>query len=273
MYVFKEIFFDCDGTLVDSEIIAMRVAGEALANGLKAVDPSLTLDVDEVIERYAGWHFDQMIAVTEMNFNVTLDHDAIDAEKVTRTLEELRKTQPVPGMADTLDALPGLNYEYSLVTSSEFSRVNLCLEVTGLDVYFPEERKFSAHDTLPAPKHKPHPDIYLHALQARGRNADEVAAVEDSTSGVRAAVAANIFTIGYVGGSHIAASAKEEKALQLMAEGAKIVITDMRDLPLVALFVNHPDLIDNRSHGLVYIAPELRGISAQPAAAPQPGPF
>ena len=271
MRVFREVFFDCDGTLVDSEIIAMRVAGEALAEGLAAQNPAFALDVDGVVERYSGWHFDQMIRAVEETYGTPLDREAVKAAKAVRTLEGLKNTQPIPGMHGALDALPALGLDYSLVTSSEFSRVNLCLEVTGLDVYFPEERKYSAHDTLPVPAHKPLPDIYLHALQERGRQADEVAAVEDSVSGVRAAVAANIFTIGFTGGSHIPAAGKDAKAAELIAEGAGIVISDMRDLPLVLEHINAPEQIARLARGKVYFnqATLLPGAAAAPQ--PQPG--
>lgn len=270
MRAFKEVFFDCDGTLVDSEIIAMRVAGEVLAEGLAAQNSDYVLDVDGVVERFSGWHFDEMIRDIEQTYGLALDRDAVKAAKAVRTIEGLKNTQVIPGMHGALDALPALGLDYSLVTSSEFSRVNLCLEVTGLDVYFPEERKYSAHDTLPVPKHKPSPAIYLHALQERGRQADEVAAVEDSVSGVRAAVAANIFTIGFTGGSHIPAAGKDAKAAELIAEGAGIVISDMRDLPVVLEHINAPEQIARLIQGKVYFNQALPGRSAA-APHPQPG--
>lgn len=234
----KEILFDCDGTLVDSEIIAMRVAAEILIAHVERQKKDHGFTVMGIIREFAGWHFDKMIGEVAGRAGVGIDAVAATEEKVGSTLDALRSVQAIPGINDVIIELSS-RYGVSVVTSSEFSRVNLCLEVTGLDVHFPVTRKFSAHDTLQPPKHKPAPDIYLHALEQTGVSADEALAVEDSLSGVKSAVAAGVPVVGFVGASHIGED-RAAAAKKLMDAGAALVIEDMRDLPAAVKWVENP---------------------------------
>lgn len=239
----KEVFFDCDGTLVDSEVIAMRVAGEVLLEALQEQAPSIDFDLDEFVQKYAGWHFDNMIEVTEDEYGVNVDHDTVSARKTVATLEALQSCEAIEGMDTAILMLRNHGVDYSLVTSSELDRVGISLEAADLDGHFPEGLRYSAHDTLPEPKHKPAPDIYTHALDVRQREPHEVAAVEDSTSGVKSSVANDILTIGFVGATHIPADKKDEKAKSLMEAGAYIVLEDMNDLPYVIDNIDNPQML------------------------------
>jgi HAD superfamily hydrolase (TIGR01509 family) len=230
MSKYKNILFDCDGTLVDSEIIAMRVAAEILIDHVEKEKKDHNLSVDGIIEEFSGWHFDDMIDELENRFNVAINHDEAQQSKMPKTLSALKQVLEIPSMKNTLNILaPQKNI--ALVTSSEFSRVNLCLDVTGLNKYFPEEVKFSAHDSLPSPKHKPAPDVYQLALSSIHSAPEESLAIEDSVSGVKSARNASIDVIGFVGGSHIKPENKKKLAYNLISNGALCVIEDMRDLP------------------------------------------
>jgi beta-phosphoglucomutase-like phosphatase (HAD superfamily) len=50
---------------------------------------------------------------------------------------------------------------------------------------------------------KPAPDLFLHAAEQQGIRPDRCLVIEDSLSGVAAALAAGIPIVGFVGGSHI----------------------------------------------------------------------
>jgi len=103
--------------------------------------------------------------------------------------------------------------------------------VLALTDYFPSEQIFSAHDSLPVPRPKPLPDIYLHAVKCLDAEVSDCVAVEDSLSGVRAAVAAGIGQIiGYVGGTHISEDERSSRADNLQSAGAHQVIDRMDDL-------------------------------------------
>lgn len=223
------VLCDCDGTLVDSEIIAMRVAIDLLADAVEKIKPGVVIERDKLVEAYAGWHFDNMIKQFETDHNVQLDAAALTAVKTTATLEGLKAVVEIPHMGAVLQDLSAAGKKLSIVTSSEFSRVNPCVTKADMDIFFPMEKRYSAHDTLVPPQHKPSPAIYLHALEAEGTTRETAVALEDSRSGVRSSVAAGIPVIGIVAASHI--SDKNAAAAELLQLGANIVVHDARDIP------------------------------------------
>jgi HAD superfamily hydrolase (TIGR01509 family) len=174
-------------------------------------------------------------------YDVVLDTAGLTALKNPETLKGLKNVRACDGIIGFLDNARLTKHEVALVTSSEFERVNLCLEVTGLERHFPEDLKFSAHDTLPVPTYKPHPAIYLFALKALGLQNTDAIAIEDSPSGTDSAVAAGIPVIGYVGASHIPAAKKEATAHNLISRGAKLVISHFDDLEAATLLLNKAD--------------------------------
>lgn len=270
---FKEVFFDCDGTLVDSEVIAMRVAGEVLLEALQAKDHTISFDLDEFVQKYAGWHFDNMIIAAEKQYAVELDHDAVSATKTIETLKALEDCLAIDGMNESIIMLGHRSIAYSLVTSSELDRVGISLEAAELDVHFQHERRYSAHDSLPEPKHKPAPDVYELALEDRNRQAHEVVAIEDSGSGVKSAIAAGIETIGFVGATHIPTDKKDAKAKELMEAGASVVIGDMGDLPYVLDHYDDPQmLLTILGHKQIWFSEDYLAPLGQDKVASNSGP-
>jgi len=233
----RTILFDCDGTLVDSEIIAMGVAIDILADAVQEKNPDVVIDRASLVQEFSGWHFDKMIPEMAQRYDVYLDARSLEGKKIPQTLAALAEVRACPWI---LNFLTRNQRPVALVTSSEFERVNPCLEKTGLDAIFPEDRKFSAHDSMPERIYKPDPAIYIFALKRLGLEPIQTVAVEDSPSGVKAAVAAGIDTIGYVGASHIPFERKSEAAERLLGLGAKIVISDFRDLENAILWVENP---------------------------------
>jgi beta-phosphoglucomutase-like phosphatase (HAD superfamily) len=226
----EKIFFDCDDTLVNSEIIAMKVAIDVLADAAQLQKPKLKIDRAQLIKDFAGWHFSKMIDELETRYNVTFDRDAVNTLKIHQTLDQLQHVTPIENMPEMLAQISA-QWPIALVTSSEFDRVNLCLERTGLDVFFPVDHRYSGHDSLTPPAHKPKPDIYLHALKREQVEAHQVITVEDSRSGVQSAVNAGIACLGFVASRRF--DTYEERliaAKELYDLGCPLVISDARDL-------------------------------------------
>lgn len=219
----KAVIWDCDGVLVDSEIIAMRVAGEVINDELKRLGRD-TLDVDQFIVDYAGGHFSQMLKA----YNITEDLDRIDAIKVRRTIDELTsRVETFNLLPEALQAAQQRNMKQAVATSSELNRVLPCLEKHNLTSFFTNEALphiYSAVNSLPVAKPKPDPDVYQLALQQLGVLPEEAVAIEDSVSGVKSAIAAGLQVIGYVGGSHIPVSSRQQHAEKLKSYGAAVVI-------------------------------------------------
>jgi len=112
---------------------------------------------------------------------------------------------------------------HCVASSSTRERLDLSLQVTGLEGLF-GDRVFSAYQVEHG---KPAPDLYLLAARSFALKPANCIVIEDSTLGIRAAVAAGMKTIGFAGASHASA----ELAQQLKMAGANVVIAAMSDLP------------------------------------------
>jgi beta-phosphoglucomutase-like phosphatase (HAD superfamily) len=98
---FDLVIFDCDGVLVDSEVIACRALSESL------VEFGLTLAVDEIADRFIGTSTRDMYAALEAEWGCVLP-DALKARVVARSRELFdRELRPVAGVAVALGELSG----------------------------------------------------------------------------------------------------------------------------------------------------------------------
>ena len=199
---FGLVIFDCDGVLVDSEPLANRILSEQLAGA------GLRLPVDEVMRRFVGRTKAGCIAYAEALLGRPLPEDfgdAWDAALYGALAKELRTVQ---GVEQVLD---GLGVPYCVATNSSRERLRIALQATGLLARF-EGRMFSAADV---PNPKPAPDLFLHAASAMGVAPGRCAVIEDTTTGVRAAVAAGMTALGYCGAPHTDAAALQSVGANL----------------------------------------------------------
>jgi HAD superfamily hydrolase (TIGR01509 family) len=119
-------------------------------------------------------------------------------------------------------ALTWLRGPKCVASSSTLDRIRVSLETTGLTRFF-EPHLFSASDVAHG---KPAPDLFLHVAARMNVAPPDCIVVEDSPAGIAAATAAGMTSVGFVGGSHSAASLGQ----QLMVAGARTIIADMRQL-------------------------------------------
>lgn len=211
---FKHIIFDCDGVLIDSEEISMRTDQALLA----ACD--VHISEAEMHRRFVGKTFQAMIDEIEIEHGQKLPID-LEARKDDIMVEAYkRELKPIAGVAE---ALASIDLPKSIGTNGPRARALLALEVTGLKPHF-GERLTTFEDVA---RGKPFPDVYLLAAERAGCNPSQCVVVEDSLTGVTAAVAAGCLTLGFTG-AHLHRS---EHALQLADLGAARVFHDMRDLP------------------------------------------
>jgi HAD superfamily hydrolase (TIGR01509 family) len=103
--------------------------------------------------------------------------------------------RPDPEVRDILLALSG-RYLLAIVSSSALTRLEACVQATGLADLFPPERTFSAEDSLPLPVSKPDPAVYRYAGEMLGITGRQGIAIEDAVPGVQSAVTAGFATIG-----------------------------------------------------------------------------
>lgn len=183
------IIFDCDGVLVDSEILA-RQAMQAvfLAEGVHVSDNTLAacfgIKLADILAR-----------VAEDTGRIATDSVREKLWPETRQLFA-QHLKPVPGVAAFLEALPN---KRCVASSSHKERIEFSLDKTGLSGFF-GDNIFSSYQV---PKGKPAPDLFLFAAEAMNVNPALCIVIEDSIFGVQGAVAAGMTAIGFLGGSHV----------------------------------------------------------------------
>jgi HAD superfamily hydrolase (TIGR01509 family) len=105
------------------------------------------------------------------------------------------KLRPMDGI---LELLTTLKLKRCVASNSPIARVQQALTMTGLMPYL-EPHLYSAAMVA---RGKPAPDLFLHAAKQHDVRPDRCLVIEDSLSGVVAALAAGMPIIGFVGGSH-----------------------------------------------------------------------
>ena len=231
----KVVLFDHDGTVVDSETIALKSAWKLTTEVADEFPGARLYELDDFVKSFAGKPYREILAQIYADSLITLNERDIErlvVEEENRAIERLSvEARATEGTPEVLSYLRDDGFEYALVSNSSLQRLSACLTAAALTDYFPSEQIFSANDSLPVARPKPLPDIYLHAVKCLDADVSDCVAVEDSLSGVRAAVAAGIGQIiGYVGGTHISEDERKSRADALVSAGAQQVIERMHDL-------------------------------------------
>jgi HAD superfamily hydrolase (TIGR01509 family) len=203
------VIFDCDGVLVDSEPLALRVC---LDLGAELGWP---LTEGEIIDRFLGR--------SERAVRGQIAERLGDAA-AGRWEEEYRR-RLVAAIDAELTEVDGISEALAAITlptcvasSGTHDKMRRTLGRTGLYERF-AGRVFSASEVAHG---KPAPDLFLHAAERMGVAPERCAVVEDSQYGVQAARAAGMRSFGYAGGLTPAA---------WLAGEATTVFDDMRKLP------------------------------------------
>jgi len=211
------VIFDCDGVLIDSEIIAARAQSRALAAHGIAITP------EEAARRFAGIpDADMWRTLQQENERSLPDGFARQyADRLEATFrQELRA---LPGAAETVAALRERGTQVCVASSSMPAKLEAALKMVGLwDAFAPH-----VFSTAQVAHGKPAPDIFLYAARQMRAAILDCVVVEDSVPGVRAARAARMRAIGFVGASHNGPDQRQ----RLLDEGASEVIDDLRRLP------------------------------------------
>jgi HAD superfamily hydrolase (TIGR01509 family) len=183
------VIFDCDGVLIDSEVIFGRVFAECLI----AADFPTT--IDEAMALGFGKNRLALTAEVETRFGRALPDGFFEAMRARVDIAFERELRPMPGIEDLLAALPGRR---CVASNSHLRRVRHALAVTQLLPSF-DPHVFSASQIA---RGKPAPDLFFFAALQLGAAPAECVVVEDSLTGVEAAIAAGMPVVGFCGGSH-----------------------------------------------------------------------
>lgn len=183
----KLVIFDCDGVLVQSEEISLSV----LISLLNSYAPdTVALDGSYYIERFRGRKIADCLREAEQVLDVRLD-DQFETHFRVQALEAL--THHLKATDGIVDVLENLDIAYCVASSAPRNKIEHCLRVAGLFSYF-EGRIFSCYELG---RWKPDPLVFLTACQAFNVDVTDAVVIEDSVTGVQAAVAANIKVLGF----------------------------------------------------------------------------
>ena len=184
------IIFDFDGVVADSELIANEVLAEMIG------ELGTPMTTEAVMRAFVGKRLDDVVVAMGAVTGRSVDA-SIGIELTRRTLERFRThLREMSGVRDYVAAFPTVNR--CIASSSSPERIAACLDILGLHPLF--RHVYSASHIA---RGKPHPDLFLYAASKMDVEPASAIVLEDSEAGVRAAVAANMVAIGFLGGSHI----------------------------------------------------------------------
>lgn len=212
------IMFDCDGVLIDSEILAAQVEAERFA------ELGYEITAEEIAARFAGLTLDRIMELLSEETGMVFPESFVietDAEVERRLGRDVKAIEGVHEMLDRLD-LPRC-----ICSNSSTERLELTLRRVDLwDRFRPYV--FAARE-VGTKRGKPAPDVYLFGAKEFEVSPSETIVLEDSVHGVAAAAAAGCRVVGFTGGRH----SYPGHADALSEAGAETTIRRLSDFPSV----------------------------------------
>lgn len=184
------VIFDCDGVLIDSEVISARMLIDALK------EYGVEMDIKFVTQHFLGRSYPVVLKEVRERWGVALP-DRFETDYRARLLAAFERDLRV--MPGAVEAILELDRPYCLATSSSPERMRRSLEMTGLSPMF-GGRCFTASEVS---RGKPAPDLFLHAAARMGAEPASCLVIEDSLNGVRAGLAAGMEVWRFTGGTHL----------------------------------------------------------------------
>lgn len=196
------LIFDCDGVLVDSEILASHMTARALtAKGYP-------LSTEECILKFTGLSdtTSHQLIYKESGIHLPLDFFPSLQDQLLQHFE----THLSPLIRDIFNKECVQKTSRCVASSSPRGRVLRTLEITEQIQFFDEKHVFTASQVA---KGKPAPDLFLLAARTMGYSPEECIVIEDSTAGIEAALTASMKVIAFLGGGHAQFAGYKKKIL------------------------------------------------------------
>jgi HAD superfamily hydrolase (TIGR01509 family) len=206
--------FDCDGILVDSEVISNQVLADTLTR------LGLPMTVERSVQEYLGRSRKHVEARSAELLGRPLPESFYEDYAAARDAAFEGELRAVEGIADALDELEAAGVATCVASSGDHGKMRLTLGMTGLLERF-AGRIFSATEVEHG---KPAPDLFLHAAAQMGFEPAECLVVEDAPAGVQAARAAGMRVYAYAGLTDPAVLAGADTVFRSMAELPALVL-------------------------------------------------
>lgn len=213
--MFTTLITDCDGVLIDSEVVAHAV----LVRETQKVFPNV--DVTQYVDDSFGKKMEHLVVMLAEHAGVKIPEDFIHYLRQATDHDMELYADPI---AD-IHVLTELPYLKAVVSNSAHERIASALRKVGM-AGRPDLTILSADDV---PHPKPAPDIYRLAARRLGVLPEHCLAIEDSEAGVISAQAAGMTVLGFIGGQHI----PQGHEARLRALGVTHVFHQMTQLPQI----------------------------------------
>jgi HAD superfamily hydrolase (TIGR01509 family) len=208
------IIFDCDGVLVDSEVISCRAHADVLTRH------GYPITSEQVSERFLGRSTKQanLEIETELGHKLPEAYHGDLQDELFRAFEA--DLEAIRGIHDVLDVVA---QRVCVASSGSHPRMRVSLGSTGLH----ERLAPNIFSSSQVTNGKPAPDLFLFAAKEMGVPPERCVVIEDSLAGIAGARAARMKVFGFYGGSHCGAAHAET----LRQAGADLTFADMHQLP------------------------------------------
>jgi HAD superfamily hydrolase (TIGR01509 family) len=206
---FGLVIFDCDGVLVDSELITNRVFAQML-NEL-----GIAISLEDMFERFVGRSMPQCLQTLAGMLGHPVPGHFVEEYHTRSTAALKSELKAVAGIETVLAAL---RIPFCVASSGSHEKMHTTLGITGLLPQF-LGKMYSVTEVAQS---KPFPDVFLHAARQQGVLPADCAVIEDTPTGVKAGVAAGMTVFGYCALT---------PGRRLVEAGAHHTFERMRDLP------------------------------------------
>jgi HAD superfamily hydrolase (TIGR01509 family) len=208
------VIFDCDGVLVDSEVISCRAHAETLTLH------GYPITSEQVLARFLGVSDREARQAIETELGRKLPDDFETQMKQAALRRYADDLRPIPHVVEAIAAIA-----LSKCVASSGTPEKICHGLTCAGIYdMLVPHIFSATQVK---RGKPAPDLFLFAAEQMRASPERCVVIEDSIPGVTGALAAGMTVLGFNGGSHC----RPGYAETLRAAGATLTFDDMRQLP------------------------------------------
>ncbi|ABV92291.1 HAD-superfamily hydrolase [Dinoroseobacter shibae DFL 12 = DSM 16493] len=212
------VIFDFDGVIADSEVISLAT----LQASLKAFGMDLT--IEEIRQKFLGKSLKTISTYVDQHSSSQAAADfgnAWQAELYSRFRAELK---PLPHLEKLLFELAETATRFCIASSGTFERINVALSAMSMSDCF--DHVFSSEQVS---RGKPAPDLFLMAAEALDVSPSRCLVIEDSLYGIRAAKAAGMRGVGFLGGAHLQGIV-EQHGKTLLENGADMILASHQDI-------------------------------------------
>ncbi len=208
------LIFDCDGVLVDSEVIACNIRAMQISK------LGYPITGEEYLLRFSGRNNEENKREVEQLLGRSIPNDYNEAflSKLFKTYH--KELSPIEGIESILAVLKNK----CVASNTQKNRLHTTLHTANLLAYFEQDYLFSVDMVA---KGKPAPDLFLLAAQKMGYPPEKCLVIEDGIAGIQAAIRADMKVIAFTGGSHIKYDYQRQR---LIEAGATTVFSNMREL-------------------------------------------